>query len=363
LLTGIIDGTLVFRQPFYLNLLVIPTTLFLLTMWRLQRRWIETKRLARTQLGPVRRRYSTFGEFAFWICALIAASLCIAALARPQALVTQIVKGGIDIVILQDGSASMSARDSKPDRWQRALRFLNTLANSLAWKNGDRAALALFAQNAAPQLRLTRDPNALFFFLDQLGTRSPFNLEDDQAWDTNIEEGIYWGLQLVKMDETLFGRKSNAKGFVIISDGQTWTGNVDAALKDARAQDIPVHVVGVGTTGGGLILDPQSAMRIRASLDRSALRTLATAGGGSYFEIDREPDREIAVEIISAIRRRTAVTGTDVNSRDLYSDCLFAAAIALCAGTLLLKHRTELRWHVVTIMIAMGILLAALRGH
>ena len=128
---------------------------------------------------------------------MVAASLCIAALARPQALVTALVRTGADIVILQDGSASMYVNDVKPDRWRRSVQFMRTFADALAWKNGDRVALALFAHIAAPQLRLSKDPNAFFFFLDHLGEHSPFLLANDPTWDTNIEEGVYWGLQLL----------------------------------------------------------------------------------------------------------------------------------------------------------------------
>ena len=53
-----------------------------------------------------------------------------------------------------------------------------TLGESLAWKD-DRMAMALFAHIAAPQVRLTKDPNTFFFFLDHLAQESPFRLEDD----------------------------------------------------------------------------------------------------------------------------------------------------------------------------------------
>src|SRR4029079_16821097 len=85
------------------------------------------------------------------------------------------------------GSASMYVKDVDPDRWRRSIRFLRTFAGALSWK-GDRVALALFAHLCSPQVRLTKDPNALFFFLDHLGDRSPFRLEDNPTWDINIAE-------------------------------------------------------------------------------------------------------------------------------------------------------------------------------
>ena len=109
---------------------------------------------------------------------------------------------GIDLVVLQDGSASMRVRDVQGDRWRRSMAFLRTLGESLQWED-DRVALALFATIAAPQIRLTRDPNTFFFFLDHLEDEPPFRLEDDTTWDTNIERGIYWGLRLIDNDEEM----------------------------------------------------------------------------------------------------------------------------------------------------------------
>ena len=133
--------------------------------------------------------------------------------------------------------------DVAGNRWQRAMRFLRVLGESLAWKD-DRMAMALFAHIAAPQVRLTKDPNTFFFFLDHLSEHSPFRLEDDPTWDTNIEEGLYWGLKLVETDEELFGKTTNGKAFVVISDGQSWSGNVANALAMARKRQAPVYVVG-----------------------------------------------------------------------------------------------------------------------
>ena len=100
---------------------------------------------------------------------------------------------GADVVILQDGSASMHVRDVGGDRWQRSMQFLRTLGESLRWKD-DRIALALFAHVAEPQIRLTKDPNTYFFFLDHLEPRIAVPpARTTPTWDTNIELGVYLG--------------------------------------------------------------------------------------------------------------------------------------------------------------------------
>jgi hypothetical protein len=228
-------------------------------------------------------------------------------------------------------------------------------------------ALALFAQLAAPQIRLTRDPNALFFFLEHLGDHSPFRLEDNPTWDTNIEEGIYWGLKIVQEDARLFGQSKNPKGFVVVSDGQAWSGNVAVAIEAARRLSIPIYVVGVGTATGGLIPEAKDKngiappATIRGVLDRDSLMTIARAGGGEYFELGRQSDRDIALSILSAIRRRAPPLQVEESFEELYWWFLLAAGLSLVAGTVLIKARAELWWQALGALATIGILASLIR--
>jgi Ca-activated chloride channel family protein len=243
------------------------------------------------------------------------------------------------------GVARAGQAMGRPDRWQRAMAFLRELGESLRWEN-DRIALALFAHIATPQIRLTKDPNTFFFFLDHLDTRSPFRIEDDTSWDTNIERGIYWGLRLMEKDEELNGASRNAQAFVLISDGQAWSGQVATSLALARARGVPIHVIGVGTTAGGVIPDPgaKDAGRapIRSSLDRNSLSLIASAGGGRYFELDGESDREIATAIVDLTRRSGTAAELQEATEELYWQLLLVAVVLAGIGVLFLRERVQL---------------------
>jgi Ca-activated chloride channel family protein len=336
-------STLSFGEPLYLWLLIVPGGLLVLWAWQVFRRRADERRLTRDRVLPVVERHPLLGGLLFWVAVALASMLCILALARPVAHVSAMRRGSADIVILQDGSASMHVTDVAPDRWKRSVQFVRSFAEALSWK-GDRVALALFAFHAAPQVRLTKDPNALFFFIDHLGDQPPFPLEDDPTWDTNIEEGVSWGLKLVETDEQLFGRNKNPKAFVVISDGQAWSGKVARALDAARARGITIYVVGVGTATGGIIPDPLKRPPIRAALDRTSLGEIARIGGGQYFEIGRESDRAVATRIISSIRRRIPSAQVEENTEELYWRFLFAAAVLLCCGSVGITRRVELWW-------------------
>jgi Ca-activated chloride channel family protein len=355
--------TLRFGEPIALWLLVLPVVLLPLWAWQVVRRIGDRRRLLRHRTVPVRERFARVGGLLYWLCLILATMSATIALAEPRALVSMVRRSGIDIVILQDGSASMRVTDVAGDRWQRSIRFLWTLAEALRWKE-DRIAMALFAHVATPQVRLTRDPNTFFFFLDHLRPASPFRLEDDSTWDTNIELGIYWGLRLIQKDAQLHGESSNTKVFLLVSDGQAWSGTVENSLRLARQRGMPVFVVGVGTTTGGVIPEPPQPIRlqvaeptpIRSRLDRASLRAIAASGGGEYFELDQDSDRQIANAIIAATRRRAGSRGLEETTEDLYWRCLLASAGFLLLGCLFLSDRLDLWTQVLGGATAFGVL-------
>jgi Ca-activated chloride channel family protein len=349
-----------FREPLYLWLLAAPCALLILWVWQVLRRRADERRLVRERVIPVMERHSRFGDLAFWAAVGLAAICCILALARPVGRISLLQRGSADIVVLQDGSASMHVTDVAPDRWRRSVQFLREFAETLDWR-GDRVALALFAFHAAPQVRLTKDPNALFFFIDHLGNQPPFSLEDDATWDTNIEEGVSWGLKLVDVDKQLFGGNKNPKAIVLISDGQAWSGTVARSVATARARDIRLYVVGVGTTTGGVIPDPWKRPPLRAALDRESLMRIARTGSGQYFELGRESDRAIASKIITNVRRRVPVAKEEESAEELYWRFLFAAAVFLCCGAFIVRSRLELSWLAAGLLVAVFIIASTVR--
>ena len=339
-----------FADPLLLWLLAGPALLLPVWLWQLARRRRDVRRLRASRTAPVRERHRFAGGLSFWLAVTVAAALVIVALARPRALVSVTETAGVDFVILQDGSASMRVTDVAPDRWQRSVAWIRTFAEVLGWRR-ERVALALFAHRAAPQVRLTSDPNALFFFLDHLADEPPFRLRDDTSWNTDVEDALAWGVRMIDKDEELYGPRLAARAFVVLSDGQAWSGDVARALRTARARDVRVYVIGVGTTGGGFIprLPPRRYQEpeppIHSVLDRRALRAIAQAGDGRYFELGAEPDHVVALRILSdAQRSARGVVQRQESFAELYWYFLLAAAAVLGAGTLLLTERTQLWW-------------------
>lgn len=339
-----------FGAPHFLWLLAAPALLLAAWLYRLARRWSDVRHLRAHRSVPIRERFGVAGDLPFWLCLVLATASLIVALARPQGVTTVVGRAGVDIVVLQDGSASMHVKDVTGNRWQRAMSFLRLLGDSLSW-NDDRLALTVFAHIATPQIRLTRDPNTVFFFLDHLSGRPPFRLEDDTTWDTNLEQGIAWGLRLLEKDREIHGPSPNAKLFVMLSDGESWSGEVARSIELAGQAHVPLHVIGVGTLSGGMLPESVNADGTkepspgRSRLDRPSLQRIAAAGGGQYFELDRDPDRDIANAVIDAGRRQAPTTTEAGQVQELYWRFLATGVALAAAGAVFLRERAELGLH------------------
>jgi Ca-activated chloride channel homolog len=339
-----------FGEPEYLWLLVLPVLFAALWGWRFLARRADRVRLSERRILPIRERLALFGDLPFWLCLIFALALLIFAIARPRGPATVVRQAGIDLIILQDASSSMRVADVAGGRWQRSVRFLRMLGDSLSWQN-DRIAMAVFARIAAPQVRLTKDPNTFFFFLDHLEKDAPFRLQDEGTWDTNMERGIHWGIRLLERDEELHGKSLNAKVFVMISDGQAWSGEVEKSILEAQSRGIPIYAVGVGSLGGGAMpkftgagadVDPDPETPLRSRLDRQALQQIAAAAGGQYFELDRDGDRHIANSIIDAGKRLAPTLGVTEEAEELYWYFLTFSGAFLAAGLLFIRERAQL---------------------
>ena len=99
--------------------------------------------------GARARALRLVGDLAFWLAIVAVAGARAVAVARPTAPTTLPQRAGLDLVVLQDGSASMRVATSRAasgamprrDRWQRSMHFLRELGDALSWHD-DRLAMA-----------------------------------------------------------------------------------------------------------------------------------------------------------------------------------------------------------------------------
>src|SRR5215204_56678 len=103
--------SIAFATPAYLWLLAIPAGLLVLWARRMIGRAVELHRLRQCRVSPVREHWSLLGDLPFWLCVALACAGLVLALARPRAAAPGLGRLGLDVVVLQDGSASMYVRD------------------------------------------------------------------------------------------------------------------------------------------------------------------------------------------------------------------------------------------------------------
>ena len=338
-----------FLNPVFLYLLIAPAFLLVVWIFRFWTRRGDIARYSTYRIVPTKERYVLGGKNFAWLYLILALALSALAMTRPQYIISVSEDSPIDVIVILDGSASSRVADVEPDRWQRSVAWLKTFVGAMRW-DGDRLALAVFARRASPFVRITSDSNVVMFFLEHLDKEPSIPLTDNTAWDTNIEEAIYWGLRLVDKDKELYGESGNPKAFILVSDGQAWSGEARIAITNAVKARIPIFVIGVGTDTGGFIPAPilpggcywdeeseqqicteshpdETYTPIHSSIDRSSLQRIASAGRGRYFELDRMPDGEIAASIINAFRLQSFERKTKESFAELYWECMCGAML------------------------------------
>jgi Ca-activated chloride channel homolog len=258
----------------------------------------------------------------------VALPLALLALARPQ------VEGeatwarrGIDVAVVMDYSLAMLARDVYPSRVARMEREVEDLFERL---EADRVAVVPFA-GAAAHVPLTHDHQAAMHVFRGLSPR-------DMPPGSDVGEGLRVARCLLRPDqldapgcERLGGRGGageptyagaraaeqveRGRAIVLYTDGEDTGGRVRQELERALDLGIEVYLVGVGTTAGELIPQPDPAggetwMRtpdgesfVVARLHDGALRELAQLAGGEGHYIRLDPAQLGGREVLERLRR------------------------------------------------------------
>jgi Ca-activated chloride channel family protein len=163
--------------------------------------------------------------------------LTVFALARPQfgTRVETVRSVGQDIMIAVDLSQSMMAEDVAPNRLERARLAIFRLMGQL---NGDRIGLVAFAGTAFVQSPLTIDYSAAGLFL---GAMHPDIMP---VQGTDLGEAVR--VSLDALDE---GAR-DARILILVTDGEDHEDRFAEELARARASDVRVYVIVLGSTEG-----------------------------------------------------------------------------------------------------------------
>lgn len=181
---------------------------------------------------------------------------------------------GVEVVVAVDVSRSMDAQDVSPSRMERARREVADLLELLP---GDRVALVVFAGGAYPRVPLTLDHDALAGILADTGTGLL------QAQGSSLASAVAASVALFDDD------RPADRAIFVVSDGEAWDPDLDAAVQTLTESRVKVYALGVGTEQGAPIPNEGGGFKrgrddqlVVTRLDESGLRRLAAETGGAY---------------------------------------------------------------------------------
>lgn len=257
---------------------------------------------------------------------LIALGLLITAIARPQTVdvstKTKTTKG-IDIVMAIDVSASMLARDLKPNR----LEALKKVAGEfIKGRPNDRIGLVEYAGESFTKTPITSDKSIVLRSLK------------DIRYNNIIEGGTAIGMGLATAVNRLKDSKAISKIIILLTDGVNNSGFIDPKIASELAleYDIKTYTIGIGTNGTALT--PVSILsngnfqyaRAQVEIDEELLKEIAQVTGGKYFRATNNKKLE---EIYNEINK---LEKTEIEEFKFYNYEEKYRSLVLIAGALLL---------------------------
>ena len=322
-----------FLHPGYLNLFFLLAAL--LPCWLY---FVHGKHQSRRTLGVglALKRISRFSSLRkdvirFLLLNLVMAAL-ILALAHPQLVQEQKVPqpGVLDVVFLLDTSPSMRATDIQPSRLARALEVIG--AFSRAKLAHDRVGLVSFAGGSVIVSYLTEDANNILYYLDYLKEDTTL------SHGTNIGRGLRNGLTVIRKEAEVYPAAArNKKVFILLSDGEDNSAELDGAVEAVREQGVKVHTVGVGSVEGAPIpiayesgrpvyLEDDQGKRIITRFDERTLHWIADKTGGKFYRSLSGFELDKTFSEIAAKERDVTGFRKVIEYQDFYHGFLLAAA-------------------------------------
>ncbi len=186
-----------------------------------------------------------------------------------------VVRKGVDLMLVVDLSNSMNAEDLKPSRLMRVRRKIQDLLKKV---EGDRVGMVVFAGRAIQLCPLTLDYQAITQFIDSL---SP-DLIPIQGTD------LSGALDLAMKN---FKDPKSSKAILVMSDGEDFSEELKEIEGRLKKEAISVYVLGFGSIEGAPIplekgeggFKRDSAGNVVLSkLEETTLGQLAASTGGIY---------------------------------------------------------------------------------
>ena len=223
-------------------------------------------------------RFWVFLKHGLFALRALALTLIIVAMARPQTVdVSTKTKTtrGIDIVMAIDVSASMLAKDLKPNR----LEALKKVASKFITRRpNDRIGLVEYAGESYTRTPVTSDKGIILKSLSEI------------KYNTIITGGTAIGMGLATAVNRIKESKAKSKIIILLTDGVNNSGFIDPQTASELAVEYGIKTYTIGLGSNGMALSPVAInngvfqySRIQVEIDEELLKEIADATGGKYF--------------------------------------------------------------------------------
>jgi len=289
------DGITFMNPGFFWLFLVIPA----LVAWHIWKRREHSATLKMSSLNGFGNSASLMARLKpmLFVFRILALSFMIVTLARPRTVdvssKTKTTKG-IDIVMSIDVSASMLAKDLRPNRMEAlkdvAEKFVEARPN-------DRIGIVIYAAEAYTKTPVTSDKAIVEGAIKSI------------RYDNVLKDGTAIGMGLATAINRIKDSKAKSKIIILMTDGVNNTGFIEpeTASDIAKEFGIKVYTIGLGTKGmaefpydyapnGGFLFK-----MMPVEIDEQLMKSIANKTGGKYFRATSKTNLEKIYEEINKL--------------------------------------------------------------
>ncbi len=291
------EGVEFYNKAFFWLLLLLPIAL----LWYVFKYNQQTAELKISSLKGFKVTQSWLPKLRHLLFALrlLALAALITAMARPRisdvSTKTKTTRG-IDIVIAIDVSASMLAKDLKPNRLE-ALK--KVAAAFIKGRPNDRIGLVEYAGESYTKTPITSDKNIVLRSLNEI------------RYNTIIEGGTAIGMGLATSVNRLKDSRAKSKVIILLTDGVNNSGSINPKIASELAVEfgIKTYTIGLGTNGMALspvAIKPNGSFqyaRTPVEIDEALLKEIAQVTGGKYFRATNNKKLEAIYDEINKLEK------------------------------------------------------------
>ncbi|CAM4069737.1 vWA domain-containing protein [Gillisia hiemivivida] len=316
-----------FESPHFFWLLVLLPIAAVWYFWKRDKQQASLK-MSSIQGFKKNRSVLPYLKHGLFVLRLLALALLIIAMARPRTtdVSTKTTSTeGIDIVLAIDVSASMLARDLKPNR----LEALKEVASEfIKGRPTDRIGLVQYAGESFTKTPITSDKAVVLSSLK------------DIDYSPVLVNGTAIGMGLATSVNRIKDSKALSKVIILLTDGVNNAGFIDPKIASELAVEYGIKVYTIGVGSNGMALSPIGILpngnfqygNQKVEIDEELLKEIASTTGGKYFRATNNEKLEDIYKEIDSLEK------TEVEEFKYYNYKENFRMLVLIAGFILLME-------------------------